>query len=123
MQAVVQVELQEQPEESVEPAAVETVEVLEVAPLMELLTQAAAAVVAAKERLAVSWLVLTAALASSSFVTPTHTLPQRLLRDHRQSPSLAVIAYTSGLAPARLRFKESSWRISHNLMKTMSLRK
>jgi len=88
MQAVEQVELQEQPEESVEPAAVETVEVLEVALLMELLTRAAVAAAAAKERLAVPWLAQQAALAWSSFVMQTHTLLQRLPQAHQQNPGL-----------------------------------
>jgi hypothetical protein len=60
---------------------------------------------------------------SSSFVTPIRLHLLNLRLDRRQSPHLAAIAFTVGLALVRLRFKESSWRTLHNLMRTMSSRK
>jgi hypothetical protein len=59
-------------------------------------------------------------LALSSSVTLIHMLLQRLPQDHRHTQSLAATASTNGLAPARLRSKESSWRTLHNSIRTTS---
>jgi hypothetical protein len=77
------------------------------------LTQAAV-VVAEKPLLGLISLARMAVLELSLFGMQTHTLRQLLQPAHQRSRHLAVIAFTSGLALAQLRFKGSSWRTLHN---------
>jgi hypothetical protein len=61
-------------------------------------------------------------LESLLFVTQTLTAQQNLQLDRQPIRFLVVTEFTLGPALARLRFKRSSWRTLHNLMKTTSLR-